>query len=563
MYEEEQKDIEEFELPGEDPQRGRKRGSETYRIFYKYRIVFGFLAGFLLLTAVIALAVPKKAKEPDPPQQESTAPAATEPPETTPSAEELERLAYERRVDAVIDSYAELGLVRTAGYVNMRSAPNVLDTTNIIGKLTDGAALDILGAEGDFFKVSSGKMTGYVSASYVTTGDEAKTQARDSIAERAIIGAQVLNVRSEPEKQAENVIGKARAGERYRLGEIRGDWAEITDFENGEGRAWINIADGNADLMLCLNEARRLDLREMALTQYDRLVVANTKGYINIRKTPKDEGISNICGKFPEHAGAELLETEESGGRTWYKIRSGKVTGYVAAEYCTTGAAAQEIALTSAVLTAYVNTEALNVRKGPSTDSKIWTQITKDQAYGVIEQLEGWVEIELDAGDGDEESDKAYVSTRDNNVEVRYGLPEAISYYPALEAKNMQASFRNRIVNYACQFIGNPYVWGGTSLTNGCDCSGFVQSVMAHYGIYLERTSRDQAKEGSRVTSDNMRPGDLVFYANSSGTVNHVGIYVGNGQIVNAASRRSGIKLLRWNYRTPVAIRDVIGSRTG
>ena len=123
-------------------------------------------------------------------------------------------------------------------------------------------------------------------------------------------------------------------------------------------------------------------------------------------------------------------------------------------------------------------------------------------------------------------------------------------------------AFRNQIVNYAVQFVGNPYVWGGTSLTNGCDCSGFTQSVLRHFGISIPRVSRDQARSGSRVTSDVMRPGDLVFYANSSGTINHVAMYIGNGQVVNAASRRSGITIYRWNYRTPVAIRDVIGDRT-
>ena len=151
------------------------------------------------------------------------------------------------------------------------------------------------------------------------------------------------------------------------------------------------------------------------------------------------------------------------------------------------------------------------------------------------------------------------MSTRDNNVEVKYGLPEATEYYPAVEAANAAAAFRNSIVNYACQFVGNPYVWGGTSLTHGTDCSGFTQSVMSHFGISLPRVSRDQAKVGTKVTSDQMKPGDLVFYANSSGTINHVAIYIGNGQVISAASRRSGIKIARWNYRTPVAIRNVIG----
>jgi cell wall-associated NlpC family hydrolase len=173
--------------------------------------------------------------------------------------------------------------------------------------------------------------------------------------------------------------------------------------------------------------------------------------------------------------------------------------------------------------------------------------------------MDGWVELDLGDGDDSDSEQGSFVSTRDNNVSVTYALQEAIEYYPAVEAANAAAAFRNKIVNYACQFVGNPYVWGGTSLTHGCDCSGFVQSVLKNYGIYLPRVSRDQAGSGVRVTSDTMRPGDLVFYANRSGTINHVGMYIGNGQVVNAASRRSGIRIYRWNYRTPVAIRNVIG----
>ena len=169
------------------------------------------------------------------------------------------------------------------------------------------------------------------------------------------------------------------------------------------------------------------------------------------------------------------------------------------------------------------------------------------------------MQIELDSGDGDGEADLAYISTRDNNVEVRYALPEAIKFSPLEEAAQASASLRTRIVNYALQFVGNPYVWGGTSLTNGVDCSGFTMQVMRNFGISLPHYSGSQARMGKAVSSSEMRPGDLIFYANSSGTVNHVAMYIGNGQIVHAASRRSGIKISTWNYRTPKTIRNMLG----
>ena len=482
----------------------------------------------------------------------------------TMSDEELAQMRLEEQLQDATASYGHLGIVEVSGYINVRREPDSIDMKNIIGRLNDGAACDILEEDGDWVRIRSGGIEGWAAKRYILTDEAAMKKAAENLEDRVIIDAEVMNIRSAPEIDPVNVVGKARQGERYLLVREEGDWACIqADFSDAMDEAWIKITadDGSANghVEHGLDEARKLDLRQMALTQYDNIVLAYTEGYINVREEPKDDGINNICGKFLRGCGAELLDTVENDGGTWYKIKSGPVTGWVSAKYCLTGQSARDTALDFAVLTAVVNVDALNVRSEPSLDSNVWTSITKNQAYEVLGQLDGWVQIELDSTDDGSENDKAFISTRDNNVEVRYGLPEATEYYPAVEAANAAAAYRNSIVNYACQFIGNPYVWGGTSLTKGCDCSGFTQSVMAHFGIYLPRVSRDQAGSGVRVTSDSMKPGDLVFYANKSGTINHVGIYIGNGQVVNAASRRAGIKIYRWNYRTPVAIRNVIG----
>lgn len=477
--------------------------------------------------------------------------------------EELYEQQKAETLEEVTAEYADLGIIDTNGYINLRSQPDSSDMTNIIGKLNNGAAADIIETDGDWCLIKSGGIQGYASSAYILRGDEALDKAWDNIKERVIIEAEVLNIRTAPEKDPANVAGKARRGERYEFIEQDGDWARIRyDSDNGTSvEGYVNIADGNGEVKSCLDAARKLDLRAMALTQYENIVVSNPDGgFINVRKEPEDKGIDNVCGKFTKGCGAELLDTVSNSAGTWYKIKSGSVTGYVRADYCLTGQSAKDTAVNYAVLTAFIRVDSLNVRSEPSLDGKVWTNVTKNQAYSVIGQTDGWVELELDNSDGEDANDRAFVSTRDNNVEVKYGLPEATEYYPAVEAANAAAAFRNSIVNYACQFVGNPYVWGGTSLTHGADCSGFTQSVMAHFGISLPRVSRDQAKTGTKVTSDQMKPGDLIFYANSRGTINHVGIYIGNGQVVNAASRKSGIKIARWNYRTPVAIRNVIGS---
>lgn len=286
-------------------------------------------------------------------------------------------------------------------------------------------------------------------------------------------------------------------------------------------------------------------------------MISKVNNYLNVRAEPKSDG--KIIGKMTSKAAGEILESLDG----WYKIKSGPITGYITADpqYTATGQEAKDIAMQTATLRAVINTDVLNVRTEPNTDAKIWTQIVKDERYPVLAQLDGWVQIELDSVDEEDgsEGDKAYISTRDNNVEVRYALNEAIKFSPAEEAANAAASRRSKVVNYALQFVGNPYVWGGTSLTKGADCSGFTMQVMKQFGVSLPHYSGAQAKMGKPVKSSEMRPGDLIFYANSGGTVNHVAMYIGNGQIVHAASKKSGIKISTWNYRTPVAIRNVLG----
>ena len=258
-----------------------------------------------------------------------------------------------------------------------------------------------------------------------------------------------------------------------------------------------------------LNEGRKMDLKAMAINQYDNLVISKVNNYLNVRAEPKSDG--KIIGKMTSKAAGEILESLDG----WYKIKSGPITGYITADpqYTATGQEAKDIAMQTATLRAVINTDVLNVRTEPNTDAKIWTQIVKDERYPVLAQLDGWVQIELDSVDEEDgsEGDKAYISTRDNNVEVRYALNEAIKFSPAEEAANAAASRRSKVVNYALQFVGNPYVWGGTSLTKGADCSGFTMQVMKQFGVSLPHYSGAQAKMGKPVkSSDASRRSDLL-----------------------------------------------------
>ncbi len=280
--------------------------------------------------------------------------------------------------------------------------------------------------------------------------------------------------------------------------------------------------------------------KSVVLDYYEHLGIVVVDNYLNVRETPELDG--HIIGKMLNNSACDILEVLDG----WYRIKSGEVTGYICADYVVTGDKAIALAMSDAKLRAAVNTDALNVRSMPSTDSEIITQITTNERYEVLEMLDGWVKISING------NEYAYVSSE--YVEVGYSLIEAIEFEPVSAA----TEFRNNVVNYALQFLGNPYVWGGESLVNGADCSGFTRGVMANFGIWLPRVSRDQAWAGTRISLDELQPGDLVFYG-SGGVVNHVALYIGNGQIVHAISESKGIGITSMWHSTPVAYVNAIG----
>ena len=530
----------------------RKRNGKDFRfwLILAAAVLLLILAGFGIW-ALVRRASDASSDRPDTvqelEQQEDADDGADSQAQAQAQAEAERQAQEEADRQAVVDSYENLGIaqIEEGSYLNVRRTAEL--NGDIIGKMQQNAACEILSQEGDWYHIQSGDVDGYVSAQYILTGEEARAAALPEVKLRAIVQADSLNIRSAPELDPSNIVAQALMHERYEVLEELDGWIRIPSGY---------ISSDYAELELCLNEARKMDLKAMAIGRYSNLLISKVNNYLNVRSSPEDAGNDNIIGKLPGKAAADILG-EENG---WYKIQSGDINGYVSMDpqYVATGQEAQDLAMANASLMAIVNTERLNVRMEPNTESRIWTQISKEERYPVVDQLDGWVQIELDAGDDESGLDAAYISTQDNLVEVRYALPEAIHFSPLEEEANAQASLRSQIVNYALQFVGNPYVWGGTSLTNGADCSGFTQSVLRHFGISIPRVSRDQSRAGSAVTQSEMRPGDLVFYTNSSGTVNHVAMYIGNGQVVHAASRRSGIKISQWNYRSPARIRNVI-----
>lgn len=312
---------------------------------------------------------------------------------------------------------------------------------------------------------------------------------------------------------------------------------------------------------------------------YSNLVIARVDSYVNVRSIPGEDG--EIVGKLYDKSVGNFLE-EENG---WYKIQSGNCTGYIKAEYCVTGEEANALAKEVGRRIATVTTETLNVRKEATTDSSILGQVPIEEVLTVTEELDGWVQVKIEEGKGYVSLDYVTLSTEFVQAESREEEKARLAKEEAERQEALAASQRAReqaaaaaatasageqvqeaapipsadstnlgqqVADYAVQFVGNPYVYGGTSLTNGADCSGFVMSVYAKFGVSLPHSAAADRKKGIGVGNiSNAIPGDIICYSG------HVGIYIGNGQIVHASNSRTGIIISNANYDTIIDVRRI------
>lgn len=341
------------------------------------------------------------------------------------------------------------------------------------------------------------------------------------------------------------------------------------------------IAENDEDAGKTVDE---LDSSEAEVkSEFENIGISTAAPYVNIRTKPNTD--AKITAKLYKGSKCDIIKTVGE----WVKIKSGNAKGYIKAEFLARGFDAEKLVDEYGVKLAVVNTETLNVRFEPTTESRIATLVPMGEKLQVLKTEGDWHEVSISRDDETGEDITGWVFHEFVDIKIRWkhavtireeqeeaaraaAAEEALARQRAAWGSRNNGGTRKHVVvgdsgnysatgsniaNFALKFVGNPYVWGGTSLTNGADCSGFVKSVYSNFGIGLNRTSRAQASNGSAVSLNALQPGDLVFYA-PSGRISHVALYIGGGKVVHASTPRTGIIVSSVSHSTPYCARRIV-----
>lgn len=408
------------------------------------------------------------------------------------------------------DLTGEMIFAQCEEYINIRTEADA--DSEIVAKIYNNGAATVLEQEGDWYKITSGNAEGYVKAEYFATGEEAEQIAEKVAYHVAVVHPDDLNVRTSPSEDTD-VIDVAHAK----------DELEVVAYDND----WMKVALGD-DVYGYIN-AYYVDYK----TYYPQAETLEEE-QARLEAEAAQREAEAAWAEAAEEAAFETEWTESSYENeteaAWED--SSEASGSETEPVYTESAAAENTS-------GWTETGAENSGETYEDTGSDWTasDVTSDQTDAVYTETEA-------VSDQTEPTDTESGAS-DQTVET-----EA----PVQESASTDSSLGQQIADYAVQFVGNPYVWGGTSLTSGADCSGFTQSVFANFGISLARVAADQSYGGTSVSLDSLQPGDLLFYS-SSGSIDHVAIYIGSGMIVHAANSRTGITTSPYNYSTPVAAR--------
>ena len=314
--------------------------------------------------------------------------------------------------------------------------------------------------------------------------------------------------------------------------------------------------------------------------EYANLAIADVTNYVNVRKEPNTE--SEIVGKIYDGAVAQIVSVAGEQD-DWFQVISGNVEGYIKAEFFIYGDEAATVIDEYVTRYAVVQADRLNVREKPSTEEKRIGYIDHGEKVKMLENLGEWLKIAYTTGKEGYvaaeyvtiQEELLYAKTLEEEraeIAAKKALEERMKAQESEAPENLtQAVFpetsytsneelRRAIVDYALQYVGSNYVHGGTSLATGTDCSGFTCFVYADFGYSISRTPSGQySGAGRSIDYSEIQPGDIICYSSNGGkSCTHVGLYIGDGQIVHAANSRKGVITSAADYSPIIGIRNVI-----
>ena len=431
-------------------------------------------------------------------------------------------------VNAADAEKGELIFAQCENYINIRSEAD--ENSEVVAKLyNDGSATVEETEEDGWYKIKSGNAAGYVKAEYFATGEQAKEIADKVAYNVAVVNAKALNVRATPSEES-TVIDVASQSDELEVVDTSGEWTTVALGNDVYGF----IHPDYCEYKTYYPTAVTLEEEAAAKAEADRQAAeASAAKEEQAVEQPVEEASYEQQDESTDLSGSEDISYAEDtspADATYIDETPATDAAYTDEATATDTAYVDETPETDEPYTEAPETEA------PETDAS-YTEVPETEAPETDASYTEAPETEAP------ETDAPYTEAPETEA------PETDA--PYTEAPASDSSVGQEIANYAVQFVGNPYVYGGTSLTNGADCSGFTQSVMANFGIYIARTAADQAYGGTSVSISDIQPGDLLFYSDGSG-ISHVALYIGGGQIVHAATESQGIIISSYNYDSPV-----------
>lgn len=428
--------------------------------------------------------------------------------------------------------YENIAVSQVTDYVNIRKEANT--DSDIVGKIYNNCAATILetveGEGGKWYRIQSGTVNGFIKAQYFITGAEAETLAQSIGREFVTINTESLRLREEPNLTS-NTLTLLSQGARYVVKADAGEFFQVeidSDLVGYVSKDYCR-AEVEFDQAVSLEEEAAKKEEEARRKQEADAAIAALQQVILVEAKQEGTDSSNTSGQAAARPGEDQLIIEanpEASGSQAGSGQSGTEQDSKPAADVKPGSSQPE---SGAGTDSGSNPPQAAVIQGAAPGSGSGSSASGSQAPGSQNQS------------GSKPSGSSQDGKQSASVVLAGGGPGSAA---------VTSATRTAIVAYAKQFLGNPYVYGGTSLTNGADCSGFTQSIFKNFGIEIGRSSRDQAANGKEIPISDVQPGDLLFYGSGS-YINHVALYIGGGQVIHSSNERTGILIAPANYRTP------------